>query len=429
VIFLERAGLAAAGRSAYREAVACFDQATSALGYLPAGRDTAQRAIELRLELHSVYAVLGNVDRMFTLVREAESIAAGLRDRRLEARVASQMALCLWWTGQPALAVETGQRALAMAEAVGAIELEAATRARLAFACMDLAEYRRAVELFERNIAALVGSLAHARFDMSAVPAVTCRGFLSTCLATLGDFPRALACMGEALEIAEATGHPYTVAWAHTEAGRLCVIKGEWLSAIEWLERSLDLCRRDGFAYLFPNAATFLGHAYTRSGRISEGIVLLEEAVEQSATIRYMASHPRGAAHLAEGYLLAGRLSDAMREGRRALELSRRNGQRGFEAEALRVLGDVETAHEAPDDDGPVFFHEALRLARGLGMRPLEARCYLGLGRLLRSTSGRAAADVLARARAMFAEMGMGFWQEQAEAELSLTAAGHEGNA
>jgi tetratricopeptide (TPR) repeat protein len=244
----------------------------------------------------------------------------------------------------------------------------------------------------------------------------------------LVEFPRALACMGEAIEVAEATGHPHTVAWAHTEAGRLCVIKGDWVSAIAWLERSLDLCRRDGFAYLFPNAATFLGYAYARSGRIAGGIVLLEEAVEQSAMIRYMASHPRGAAHLAEGHLLAGRLSDATREGRRALEPSRRNGQRGFEAEALRILGDVETAHEAPDDEGPVLFHEALRLAQDLGMRPLDARCNLGLGRLLRRTSGRAAADVLARARAMFAEMGMGFWQEQAEAELSLTAAGHEGN-
>ena len=427
VIFLERAGLAAAGRSAYREAVASFHQAMGALGHLPEGPDTARREVELRLGLHSVHAVLGNVDQMFALLREAEPIAAGLGDRRLEVRVASQMALCLWWTGHPALAVDTGQRALTMAETLRDVELEAVTRARLAFACMDLGDYRRAVELYQKNIGVLVGDLTRARFDMSAVPAVTCRGFLATCLGILGDFARAFAWMDEALEFAEATSHPYTVAWAHTEAGRLRVMEGDWGSAIERLERSLELCRREGFAYLFPNAATFLGHAYTRCGRISDGIALLEEAVEQSATIRYMASHPRGAAHLAEGYLLAGRLCDAMQAGRRALELSRSNRQRGFEAEALRILGDVKTAHDAPDDTGLTFFHEALALARDLGMRPLEAHCYLGLGRLLRRTRDLATARVLARARAMFEEMGMGFWLKQAEAELAATPANHCG--
>jgi DNA-binding SARP family transcriptional activator len=423
VTFLQRAGLAAGGRSAYQEAVACFDQALSALGHLPEGQETARRAIGLRLDLHSMHAVLGNVDQMFSLLREAEPIAAGLGDRRLEARVASQMALCLWWTGHPLLAAEAGQRALAMAEALSDVELEVVTRVRLANARMDLGDYPRAIALYERNLEVLVGDLARVRFDMSAVPGVSCRGFLATCLALLGHFARARATMAEALEIAHATDHPYTVAWAHTEAGRLRIIQGDWESAIERLERGLELCRRDGFAYLFPNTATFLGTAYTRCGRIAEGIALLEEAVEQSATIKYMASQPRGAAHLAEGYLLVGRFHDALRSGRRALELSRRNGQRGFEAEAMRILGEVVASRAGQEGDASALFHESLALARELGMRPLEARCQLGLGRLCRAASRRSAAGAhLATARTMLADMQMRFWLEQAEAELAQLA-------
>jgi hypothetical protein len=52
-------------------------------------------------------------------------------------------------------------------------------------------------------------------------------------------------------------------------------------------------------------------------------------------------------------------------------------------------------------------------------MRPLAARCQLGLGRLQRVASNPKAAEAyLTTARTMLAEMGMEFWLVQADAEL-----------
>jgi hypothetical protein len=61
----------------------------------------------------------------------------------------------------------------------------------------------------------------------------------------------------------------------------------------------------------------------------------------------------------------------------------------------------------------------ALRRSEELGMRPLTAHCHLGLGQLyalLRAAPK--AREHLGQALALYREMGMQHWPEQAEAEL-----------
>jgi predicted ATPase len=64
VIYLRQAGAKGTARSAYREAVSCFEQALEALGHLPRSRDTRALAIDLRLDLrtalHSTRALPGD---------------------------------------------------------------------------------------------------------------------------------------------------------------------------------------------------------------------------------------------------------------------------------------------------------------------------------------------------------------------------------
>ena len=51
VTYLRRAGVLALARWAYREAMACFEEALDALAHLPQTRETLEQAIDLRLEL------------------------------------------------------------------------------------------------------------------------------------------------------------------------------------------------------------------------------------------------------------------------------------------------------------------------------------------------------------------------------------------
>jgi tetratricopeptide (TPR) repeat protein len=64
-------------------------------------------------------------------------------------------------------------------------------------------------------------------------------------------------------------------------------------------------------------------------------------------------------------------------------------------------------------------YREAVTLADELGMRPLAAHCHLGLGKLYRSAGRREPAqEHLRAATAMYREMDMRFWLEQAEGQL-----------
>jgi len=68
-------------------------------------------------------------------------------------------------------------------------------------------------------------------------------------------------------------------------------------------------------------------------------------------------------------------------------------------------------------------YTQALHLARQLGARPLVAHCHLGLGKLYRRTGQREQGNEhLTTATAMYREMDMRFWLEQAEAELKALA-------
>jgi predicted protein tyrosine phosphatase len=99
--------------------------------------------------------------------------------------------------------------------------------------------------------------------------------------------------------------------------------------------------------------------------------------------------------------------------------LARERGERGHEAWALRLLGEIASHHEHPDVAmAEAHYAAAMALASELGMRPLVAHCHLGLGRLYRQTERPKAAEHLTTAATMYREMGMAFWLEKVETAL-----------
>jgi tetratricopeptide (TPR) repeat protein len=130
--------------------------------------------------------------------------------------------------------------------------------------------------------------------------------------------------------------------------------------------------------------------------------------------------HSISVVQLGEAYLLADQVEHARACGDRAVMLARGRGERGYEAWALRLLGEIASHHGRPDvATAAAHYGAAMSLASELEMRPLAAHCHLGLGRLYRRTGKREQAqEHLTTATAMYGEMDMRFWLEQAQAEL-----------
>jgi tetratricopeptide (TPR) repeat protein len=169
----------------------------------------------------------------------------------------------------------------------------------------------------------------------------------------------------------------------------------------------------------------FLGHAFTLAGRVDEGVKQLEYALEGAERIRHFACTSLWIGWLADAYRQAGRLEESEQTPQRAIDVGRRYHERGFEGYGLRELGDAIAAVESPDvayADG--LYKQALAIADEPGMRPLQARCHLSLGKLYRKTGrdhdARAGLNV---AIDLYLSMEMTHWLPEAEAELAEVAA------
>src|SRR5262249_38756665 len=82
------AGDKAVARSAYREAVVCYEQALAALGHLSDSHTATEQAIDLRIGLHSALNALGEApERMLDHLRSAETLAQALGDHLRLGRV------------------------------------------------------------------------------------------------------------------------------------------------------------------------------------------------------------------------------------------------------------------------------------------------------------------------------------------------------
>jgi tetratricopeptide (TPR) repeat protein len=121
-----------------------------------------------------------------------------------------------------------------------------------------------------------------------------------------------------------------------------------------------------------------------------------------------------------EAHMLAGHLEEAHTLTDRALAHAREHQERGNQAYALRLLGDIAARREPPEAiQAEGHYRQALALAEELGMRPLVAHCHRGLGTLYTTTSQQGQARVeLTAAIDLYRAMDMTFWLPQTEAAL-----------
>jgi tetratricopeptide (TPR) repeat protein len=277
--------------------------------------------------------------------------------------------------------------------------------------------YRQAIDANRRAMAALEGERRYERFGQPLLPAVRCRTYLSLCLAEVGAFAEGIAVAEEGLHIAEAVQHPVSLVSAYRSVGLLYLRQGDLPQALPLLERAAGLCEEADLPFHFSLLAPALGAAYVLCGRVDEAVRLLERVIEQTTSSGIMGVQAPLLFTLGEAHRRAGRLEEARPLAVRALEYVRTYQQRGHEAYALRLLGDLAAHHDPPEvEEADASYRQALALAEVLGMRPLLAHCHLGLGTLYAKTEQREQAHAeLAAAIDLYRTM---VWLPQAEAAL-----------
>jgi tetratricopeptide (TPR) repeat protein len=417
-----QAGDKAMARSAHGEAVGYFEQALSALAHLPERSDTREQAIDLRLALRTALVLTGNSERLLACLREAEGLAEALDDARRLARVSIHLSHYFHMnTRMHDQANAVAQRALALAMASEDVVLQGMAHHHLGLVHWPRGDYRRAIGHCTQAVASFDGTQRHERFGGMLPPTVGSRVVLAWCHAELGTFAEGRALGEEGLRIAEEMEHPTSLVFAYAGIGWLALRQGNVPRALSLLERAVGLCQEADLPALFPGMAMSLGAAYILAERVTDAVSLVMQAFEQFTAMNILGQQTRCCLALGEAQMLVGRLEEAHTLAEQSLALAQAHQQRGTQAYALRLLGDI-AARRDPLDSALAEAHylQALALAEALEMRPLQAHCHRDLGTLYATGGQREQARAeFSAAIALYRAMDMTFWLPQAEAALA----------
>jgi tetratricopeptide (TPR) repeat protein len=354
-------------------------------------------------------------------LREAEALAVALDDPRRQGRVSLFLSQHCRMMGMHDEATAAAQRALTLATASGDSILHALTNQYLGFNYHVQGDYRRAIDDLRQAVAFFDGARRHEHFGSPNLPAVLSRAFLAMSHAALGTFAEGRTIGEEGLRIAEAVAHPGSFMLASLGIGLLALRQGDLSRALPLLERAVGICYEADLPVYFPGIAAALGAAYTLARRVADAVPLLTQAIEQTIAKEMVDEQVSCSISLGEAQLLAGRLEEAHALAEHALALASAHQERGHQAYALRLLGDIAARRDPPEvEQAEAHYHQTLTLANELGMRPLLAHCHLGLGTLYITTDQREQARAeLSTAIALYRSMDMTFWLPQAEATLA----------
>ena len=187
LFYYRQAGDKAMARSAFREAVACFEQALTAVPHLPEQRHTQEQAIDLRVRPGEGAPATGEFGRRFAYLREAETLAEALGDQRRLGQICTSMTHSFWTMGDYDNALTYGQRALTLAAATGDAAQQARVHGYLGTIYFSLGDYHRAIDVLRQAIQCYEGALRYERFHGMMIASVRDRLWLLAVLCRIGS--------------------------------------------------------------------------------------------------------------------------------------------------------------------------------------------------------------------------------------------------
>jgi class 3 adenylate cyclase/tetratricopeptide (TPR) repeat protein len=421
--YLYQAGKKAFANARYRAGATFYEAAVDALDHLGDAADLTLK-LDACLDLWSTRMSTGQIADFPQLVEKAEAMARLLDDGARLARVQLQQAqtitLTMMLPGTLESAIDKAREAF---DRAGPRDLRTRSYAKYiaGVGCRMLGRISEAVEEFDAGTAlfASAGPSGEEAGLVFPIYVSLCDQRSEAC-ATLGDFRQALASATDALQMATAIRHPLSVARANLCLGTVHLLHGDIATAVPFLERSLTISREEAVGF-WIRAREYFAYALILLGERERGLEYLARILEQS-TVGLIPQWDVGRHEFltASTYLAAGCPEEARVEILQGLAATIERNARAYRAPLLRLEAHVLWEQASPELATALErLREALELAVELGMRPEVAHCHLGLGKLSRRTSKRQEAqEHFTIAVAMYREMDMTYWLEQAETEL-----------
>jgi class 3 adenylate cyclase/tetratricopeptide (TPR) repeat protein len=228
-------------------------------------------------------------------------------------------------------------------------------------------------------------------FSFGVDPGVNCLSCLPLALWSLGYPDQALRKSHEALTLARELNHPFSMGWALIAATWLRQYRAEEGAVAEHAETAIALAAEQGFPLWSAWARILRAWVLTiRNGdtgainQIRDGLEIMRHATaSELANTHFLAL-------LAEAYAKAHRHEEGLEYIAEALIVADRRAERFYEAELLRLKGELLWMGENPNlEVVENCFDRAIQIARKQTAKSWELRATISLARILRHQGRR----------------------------------------
>jgi class 3 adenylate cyclase/tetratricopeptide (TPR) repeat protein len=407
--YSQEAGLKAYSHSAYEQAQTYFEEALTAIKNLPRQKTWIEREIDLRFHMRSPLVALGRHEQWGEWIQGAEPLAREINDGDRLSNVLNYLSSLHWILGQNRNAIELGEKALKIAQRAEHFSNQIATMTHLGIFYFNIGDYPKLIEIHQKVREQLTGEDTLKRHGLAGLPGTISRSMLVLGMAELGDFNKIEEIGYEALEIAEKVRNTLSLLFVYNFFAMAYLRLGKLEPALPLLEKGHELCRFSEAQSMYSITVGSLGYAYLLAKEPRRALAVLEEgAKDENLKVSFWPTHPLTV--LADAYRTAGEISLATEAVTRALRLSDKREERGFEAWAMLVMAGINDAEER-FEESKQWYRRALQQASKLLMRPLVAHCHKGLANSYFRLGNKKEAQLENEtALEMYRSLGMTYW-------------------
>jgi tetratricopeptide (TPR) repeat protein len=398
VEYLGRAAAQAARRTAHNQAVTYVTSAIERLREWPADAQRTQQEIALQLTMgpaldatlgHSTPQAESAYSRAYELCREID-------DQPQLFRVMSGLWAVYQVQGKFDSARELGLKLLDLAEHLRRPLFLLGAHEALGTTLLWVGEFASAREHLEQGSSFYDPEKRRSKsFRAIQDPGVDCLSFTALTLWYLGYSEQALRKIDEAIALARALAHPYTLAYSFAHGAYVHKQRREAEAARASSEAAIAICSKHGFPFFLGIATVIRGWAIAHQGQKQEGVREILRGLDIYKTTGSGINWAWILICLAETYDIAKNLPEAANAAREAVLAVTKTGERRDEAEVHRLIGVLTWRQKARSSaiqnksQAEQHFRKAIEVARHQNAKSCQLRATTSLARLLRDTNRR----------------------------------------
>jgi class 3 adenylate cyclase/predicted ATPase len=395
--YWQRAGQEASDRSAYLEAISHCTTGITLLPTLPEAPARTQRALSLHIALGAALQMAQG--HAAPDVEQAYAQAYALCQQVGEPPELAQVLFGLWRfsnvRAQLHRAQELGERLLRLAHRTADPAHAVIAHYALGFTSFNLGRLPAARQHLEAGSTHYTPDQRTALvFRIGQDPGAACRAFTARTLWLLGYPAQALACLQEALALAQALAHPYSLACIRCWIAMVAQFRRDASAVYAQAEAAIALATAQGFPLWGALGTILRGWALAMEGQA--GLAEVRQGITAWRATGAALNMPYLCTLLADVCDHLGHTADGLQALAEAHTLVEQQEERWWEAEICRLRGVLLLRQTGtPPAEAETWVQRALDVARRQEAKSLELRAAMSLCRLWQQQGKQAEAHAL----------------------------------